>query len=108
MMGEVDAGRHGGMRRRAQELQLGDAEPEDVLDDRRARGQRGIQAVGDQRIDLTEPAQYRGDQQPAKGAVADRQRRHVGIVFDRVVEGPFAAEHRAQEIERDLPGGWRR
>src|SRR5438874_1398603 len=37
-----------------------------------------------------------------------RSHGHVGIVFDRVVEGPFATEDRAEEIERDLPGGWRR
>ena len=96
------------MRRRAQELQLGDAEPEDVLHDRGAGRQRSVQAFGNQRIDLAEPPQHRRDQQPGEGSVARRQHGHVGIVFDRVVEGPFTPEDRAEEIERDLPGGWRR
>ena len=108
MLGEVDAGRHRGMRRSAQEQQLGDAEAQDVLYHRRPRRQGRVEAIGDQRIDLAEPAQYRRDQQPRKSAVAHRQDRHVRIVFDGVVEGAFSAEHRAQKIERDLPGSWRR
>ena len=107
-MRKIDAGRDRGMRRRAQEHQLGNAEPQYVLHDCRARRERRVQAIGDQRIDLAEPAQYRRDQQPRKSAVAHRQDRHVRIVFDGVVEGAFSAEHRAQKIERDLPGSWRR
>src|SRR5205085_10975502 len=41
-VGEVDAGRHGGMRRSAQEHQLRDTEPKNVVDEGRARRQRRI------------------------------------------------------------------
>ena len=104
-MREIDACRHRGMRRRAQKQELRDADPQHVVDDRGARRQRGVKAVGDQRVDLAEPAQHRRHQQPRKGAVADRQGRHRGVVFDRVVEGAFPPQHRADQVERDLTGG---
>ena len=64
MLGEVDAGRHCGMRRSAQEQQLGDAKPQDVLYHRRPRCQGRIEAIGDQRIDLAEPAKPAAKEQP--------------------------------------------
>ena len=44
-MREIDAGRDRGVRRRAQEQQLSDAEPQDVVDHRRARRQRRVEAA---------------------------------------------------------------
>ena len=103
-MGEIDAGRHGGVRRGAQEQQLGDAESQDVVDKGRAGRQRRIQAIGDQRVDLAEPAQHRRHQQPGKGAVAHRQLGHRRIVFDGVVERPLAAQDGADQVEGYLAG----
>ncbi len=104
---EVDAGGDRGMRRRPQEQELGDAEPQDVVNGCGARRQRGVEAIGDQRIDLAEPAQHRRHQQPGEGTVARRQLRHHRVVLDRVVERPLAAQHRPDQLEGDVACGWR-
>ena len=100
---QIDAGRDRGMRRRAQEQQLRDAEPQHVVDDRGARRQRRVEAIADQRVDLAEPAQHGGDEQPGEGAVAHRQIADHRMVLDRVVERPLAAQHRADQVEGHLP-----
>ena len=102
-MRQIDAGRDRRVRRRAQEQQLRDAEPQHIVDDRGARRQRRVEALADQRVDLPEPAQHRRDEQPREGAVAHRQLAHHGMVLDRVIERPLAAQHRADQIESHLP-----
>ena len=103
-MRKIDAGRHRGVWRGTQKQELRDAEPQDVMDDEGARRQRRVEAIGDQRVDLAEPAQDGSDQQAGEGAVAYLQSRHCRVVFDRVIERPFAAENHPDQIEGDLAG----
>jgi hypothetical protein len=60
--------------------------------------------MGDQRVDLAEAAQHGGDEQPGEGAVACRQRRHVDIVLDRVVERTFPPKNGTDQIDGDAAG----
>ncbi len=101
-MGEIDAGGDRRMRGSAQEQQLGDAEPQNVMDGGRARHRRAFERPRDQRIDLAEPPQHRRHQQAAKGAVAHRQLGHDRAVFDRVIERTLTAQDRSEQIERYL------
>ncbi len=103
-LGEVDSGRHRGVGRGAQEQQLRDAEAQHVVHDGRPRRQRRIEAMGDQRIDLAETAQHRGDQQPGEGAVARRQRRHIDIVLDGVVERTLPSKDGTDQIDGHAAG----
>ena len=102
-MREIDAGRDGRVRRRAQEQQLRDTEPQHVVDDRGARRQGGVEALADQHVDSPEPTQQGRDEQAGKGAVAHRQLAHHRVILDRVVERPLAAQHRADQVESHLP-----
>ena len=95
------------MRRSAQEQQLCDTEPQDVLHEGRAGRQRHIEAVGNQGVYLTEPAQHRRNQKTRKCAVATGQLMHRCALFDRIVERSLAAEHRPDQIERDMACGRR-
>ena len=90
-MGKIDTGRDRGMGRRPQKQELGDAEPQDVVNDGRARRQRRVETVADQRIDLAEPTQHRRDQQPGEGTVARRELGHRRVIFDGIVERSLAA-----------------
>ena len=90
------------MRRRVQEQQLGDAEPQDVVHCA-ARGGSGVaRQCADQRVDLAEPPQHRRDQQPRESPVAQRQLRHRGSVVDRIVERALAPQDRPDQVERDV------
>ncbi len=104
---EIDGGGDGGVRRRAQEEQLRDTEPQHVMHHRSPRRQRGIEAMGDQRVDLAQAAQNGRHQQPRKGAIPCRQPGHLGIVLDGVIERPLASEHDANEIDRHATRGGR-
>jgi len=86
---------------------LRDAETQDVLHDCRAGRQRHIETIGDQSVDLAEPAQHRCNQETCKGAVAAGKLMHCGAVFDRIIEGPLAAEHRTDQVERNMARGHR-
>ena len=98
------AGRPGHLHRRidggvggaVEEDQLGDAQPQDILGERRLGRQRGRQAMGDQSVDLTQPAQRRRHQQASEGPVAFLQ--PAGI--EGVVQRQMAAQHLDQSLER--------
>ena len=104
-MRQIDTRRHRRVRRGAQKQQLRDAETQDVMNRRRTRRQRGAEARRNQRIDLTEPSQRGRDEQAGECPVSSRQQLHCRIVVDRVVERALAAEHRTEELERNISGG---
>ena len=104
VLGQIDAGRDRGVRRRMEKQKLGDPQPQDIVNAGDTRRQRAGKAAGDQIVDLAEPAQHSRDQQPRKGAVALRQLRHRRIVVDRLVERPLAAEHRADQVDSNMAG----
>ena len=106
-MGHVDAGRDRRVRWGAQKQKLGDTEPQYVVHGRRPRRQRHVETIGDQRIDLAEAPQHCRHQQARERTIAARQFAHRRIVFDRVVERPLAAEHRTDQVERNVPRVWR-
>ncbi len=61
--------------------------------------------MGDERVDLAEPAQHRRHQEAGKSAVARRQRRHVGAFLDGVVERPLVPQHGADQLGGDTARG---
>ena len=95
------------MRRRAQKQELRDPEPQYVMHRRRSGRQWGAEAIGDQHVDLTEPAQHRCDQQAREGAVPPGELVHRRIVVDRVIEWPLATEDRSDQVERNFARNWR-
>ena len=106
-VGEIDAGCNRGVGRGAQKQELGDPEPQYVMHSGRSGRQWRAEAIGDQHIDLAEPAQHGCDQQARESAVPPGQVAHRRIVVDRVVERPLAAENRGNQVERNFTRGWR-
>src|SRR5271170_1704894 len=98
-VGEIDTGRYGRVRRRPQKQELSDAEPQYVVDHRRAGRQRGAETESDQRVDLAEPPKRGGDKQTGEGTVSPRQLVHRAALVDCVVERAFTAEYRTNQIE---------
>jgi hypothetical protein len=88
------------MGRRPEEKELRDSEAQHVVHHRGARRQGRVEAMRDEGVDLAEPAQHRRDEEAREGAVTGRQSCHLGVVFDRVVERPSAAQNRANQIDR--------
>ena len=68
-----------------------------------ARGASGVlRQSSDQRVDLAEPPQRGSDEQAGEGTVSPRQLVHRHVLVDCVVERPFTAEYRADQIERSI------
>ena len=93
-----DGGIDGGMGRCVEEDELSGAEPQDVEHSGPDRvGFR--QRLGDQRVDLAEPAQHGGDHQPHEAAVARFKRVKPLVRFERVIERDLLAQHRFEQVE---------
>ena len=92
-----------GVGRRAEEEELGAAEPEHVGDARRLRavaeeGQDGL-------VDLPEAPQHGRDQEAGEGAVAHRQPLEAAVLLEHLVERPrLGGQHLVEHVERHLAG----
>ena len=94
-----DAGVDGRVRRRFEEQKLAHTEAQDVLHRPCLGGQRAVQAVIDEGVDLAQAAQRRGHQVAGQGTVAGVQPCQPRMVVDRLVQRPLAAENGAEKIE---------
>ena len=87
------------MRRRLQEQQLRDAEPEQVVHADRLRA-RAHQPV-EQNVDLAEPAQHGGHQQAGERPVAALKAGKGRVPGERLLERTPFAQHPVEHVQRD-------
>jgi hypothetical protein len=93
----------GGVRRRAQEQQLGCAQAQHLPAGRVGAVERPFDQKAQDLVDLAQAAQGGGQQQAHEGAVARIEAGEALMAGQRVVERLALVEARHQDVERDAP-----
>jgi hypothetical protein len=103
-LGELHRGIDGGMGGRAQEQELGSAEPQDLMADRIGPFEPALDHRAQHQIDLAQPTQGGGEQQPDERPVARVERRKVLMARQRVVERLALVQARFEDVECNPTG----
>ena len=94
----------GGMRRRAQEQQLGGAQPQHLAAGGVGALERPLDQEAQHLVDLAQAAQRRRQQQAHEGAVARIEPGEPLMAGQRIVQRLPLVEAGHQDVERDAPG----